>query len=374
MIKVAFIGQKGIPVNSGGVERYVENLANNLVKSGQEVLVYNRYNYLPERLHEFKNIEIVNTFYLKGKNLANITQTFSAVIDVLHRHVDVIHFQGIGPSLLSWLPKLLQPRLKIVATFHSFDYFNNKWSWFAKKMLIWGEYLMCRHADELIVLTAEMQSYVQQKYHRSAQLIPNGANLYLKSGQERLLPWGLAHHDYFLSVARIIKLKGLQYLITAFQKLETTKKLVIVGDGEYLSELKKLAANDKRIIFTGNQVGRTLDQLYAQAYLFIQSSEMEGLSTSLLEAMAHHTACLVSNIPANLRALADTGLSFISKDVLDLQNKLEYTLRHPEELKTKAQKAYQRIEQKFNWSKISQEILKVYEKLLMPKKENRNDF
>jgi len=365
IMKIAFIGQKGIPATNGGVERYVENLAIDLVLFNQEVLVYNRVDYLPTKLHEFKGIKIINKFYIKNKNLANITQTFLASLDVVRRQVDIVHFQGIGPSLLCWLPKLLKPRLKIIVTLHSFDYYNNKWSWFAKKMLQFGEFLMCRYADEIIVLTVSMQNYVKLKHHRETILIPNGAHLYTLADQDKLFSWGLIPGEYILSVSRLIKLKGLQYLIPAFKNLQTTKKLVIVGDGEYLSALEKLAAGDERIIFTGNQGGRVLDQLYANAYLFVQSSEMEGLSTSLLEAMAHRTACLTSDIIANRETLAGTGFTFVSKNITDLQTQLQKLISSPLDVESKAGLAYERIQREYTWSEIAKKILEVYKKLLV---------
>lgn len=361
-MKIAFIGQKGIPAKNGGVEKYVESLALNLSSLGQEVLVYNRRDYLPERLSEFKGIKLINLSYLPGKNVANITHTFLASLDVLKRQIDVIHFQGIGPSLLCWLPKLFNHKIKIVATLHSFDYGNEKWGGFAKIMLRLGEKLMCRYADEVIVLTESMRIYVHNKYRRDAVLIPNGATLYSQTETDKLIPWGLTPNNYIISVSRIIKLKGLQYLIKAFKNLETDKKLVIVGDGEYLPELEKMAEGDARIIFIGNQTGRTLDQLYANAQLFIQSSEMEGLSIALLEAMAHRTACLVSDIQANREAIADTGFMFQTKDVADLEKQLKYALANTDETKKMAELAYQRAKDQFDWQTITQKILSVYQR------------
>ncbi|MFA6995182.1 MAG: glycosyltransferase family 4 protein [Patescibacteria group bacterium] len=363
-MKIAFIGQKGIPANNGGVEKYVESLAVNLVALNQEVLVYNRQDYLPDQLKEFKGIKIVNISYFNSKNLANITQTFLAILDVLKRRVDIVHFQGVGPSLLCWLPKLFNPRLKIVATLHSFDYYNDKWSWFAKKMLQLGEHLMCRYADQVIVLSVFMKNYVKTKYNCEATLIPGGADLYTALDQDCLSTWSLSRGNYILSVSRIIKLKGLQYLISAFKNLKTTKKLVIVGEGEYLAVLKELAASDDRIIFTGNQNGRTLDQLYANAYIFVQPSEMEGLSISLLEAMAHRNACLVSDIEANREALAGTGFTFETKNTADLQKQLEKLLIDQEEVEIKAAAAYERARQNFTWVGVAERILKFYQNLL----------
>jgi len=361
-MKIAFIGQKGIPAKNGGVERYVESLALNLASMGQEVFVYNRRGYLPERLKEFRGIKLISLPYLKNKNLANITHTFLANLHVLRYHVDIIHFQGIGPSLLGWLPRLLSKKVKVVATLHSFDYGNEKWGGFAKLMLRLGEKIMCHRADEVIVLTESMKAYVEHKYHRQANLIPNGANLYDQIGEDKIMAWGLSQNNYILSVSRLIKLKGLQYLIEAFKTLATDKKLVIVGDGEYQAELEKLAGDNQRIIFTGNQTGRVLDQLYANAYLFVQASEMEGLSISLLEAMAHQTACLVSDIDANREAINTAGFTFKVKDVSDLQNKLVNLLDDHSGVEEKAALAYERVKENFSWPEITKKVLAVYQK------------
>lgn len=361
-MKIAFIGQKGIPSRDGGVERYVESLALNLVSLGQEVFVYNRNDYLPDRIREFRDITIVNTPYVHGKNFASITHSFLSLIDALRRKADIIHIQGVGPSLLTWLPKFIGSKAKVVATLHSFDYYNEKWSRFAKLMLRTGESVMCRFADEVIVLTHSTQDYVLSKHGRETVLIPNGSDLYDDPADDRILPWGLSRGSYILSVSRIIKLKGLQYLIPAFLSLNIDKKLVITGDGDYLPELEKLAAGDPRIIFTGNQRGRTLDQLYANAYLFVQPSEMEGLSIALLEAMAHKTACLVSDIQANIEAIGESGFTFESKNINSLKDRLQDLAGKADQVESMANAAYERAKVNFAWSDIARRILEVYQK------------
>lgn len=361
-MKIAFIGQKGIPARNGGVERYVESLATELINLNQTVFVYNRCDYLTPKISEFKGVSIINKAYLPGKNFANITHTFLSIIDALRRDIEVFHFQGIGPSLLCWLPKVFKPKVKVVATLHSFDYGNEKWSGFAKLMLRLGEKLMCRYADEVIVLTVFMRDYVKTKYNCDALIIPNGANLYEENGADKIAGWNLEKGGYILSVSRIIKLKGLQYLIAAYKNLETDKKLVITGDGEYLEELKKIAGDNKKIIFTGNQTGKTLDQLYANAYLFVQSSEMEGLSIALLEAMAHKTPCLVSDISANLEVIKDSGYVFKVNNLSDLKNNLVKLLNNPDGMSLKADLACERVKEFYSWSKVAKEVLEVYKK------------
>jgi hypothetical protein len=53
-MKIAFIGQKGIPAIAGGVEKHVEKLSTRLVAEGHEVTVYVRSHYTPATLETFQ--------------------------------------------------------------------------------------------------------------------------------------------------------------------------------------------------------------------------------------------------------------------------------------------------------------------------------
>ncbi len=360
-MKIAFIGQKGIPTKSGGVDRHVENLAMFLAMKGEEVIVYNRNGYLPEKISQWRGVRLVHLPFIDNKNLAAITHGFLATIDAIRKKVDVIHFHGIGPSLLTWIPRVFAPKIKVIATLHSFDYGNDKWSGFAKAMLRLGEKMMCKYAHEVIVLTDVMRDYLWQRYNRESNIIPNGAFVNHSDKSDKLLPFGLEPEKYIISVSRLIRLKGIQYLIEALKALpDKNIKLAIVGEGEYKEELEKLAQDDARIIFTGNQSGEALDQLYSNAALFVQSSEMEGLSISLLEALAHGIPCLVSEISANHQAADDTALYFESKNVDKLKLRLTYALDNPEEMKTLGAKGKKRAKEVFDWSKIADKTLTVY--------------
>lgn len=359
---IAFIGQKGIPAKNGGVDRHVENLARFLAMKGENVIVYNRKNYLANNIEEWNGVKLVYLPFINCQNLATITHGFLATIDAIKRKVDVIHYHGIGPSLLAWIPRVFAPKIKVVATLHSFDYGNDKWSGFAKSMLKLGEGSMCHYAHEIIVLTETMHDYLLQRHGRESFVIPNGAYINSDQGTDKLNEFGLESKKYILSVSRLIRLKGLQYLIPAFKEIKSDEKLVIVGDGDYLPKLKKLAAGDQRIIFTGNQTGKTLDQLYTNAKLFIQSSEMEGLSISLLEAMAHGLPCLTSEIIANQQAAGETAIYFTSKDIKNLEEKLNYCLTNPEKMVEIGRAGRERAKNIFNWEKISADTLAIYRK------------
>jgi len=361
-MKIAFIGQKGIPAKNGGVERYVESLATNLKALGQEVLVYNRRDYAD--INTYKGIELISLPALRSKNLEAISHTFLACLDVIRRPVDIIHFQSIGPSSLMWLVKIFKPRTPIVFTFHCQDYYHQKWGFFARLYLRLGEKIGCALADQIITISKELTEYVIREYHRTPIYIPNGADLLDKIPAQEIKKWNLEDGNYIAYIGRLVRHKGVHYLINAYQQLAPDKKLVVVGDGaytdDYVKELHAAAKGDKNIIFTGNQSGRALAELYSNAYLFVQPSESEGLSIALLEAMGHKTACLASDIRANLEALGSAGFTFTNTDVNDLRNKLKLTLSDSSLVATKAAEGYERIKSYFNWPDITSRVLEVY--------------
>lgn len=365
-MRIAFIGQKGIPAAGGGVERYVEDVATRLGGHGSQAIVYTRRAYTPASLQEYKGVKLISLPSLHTKHLDAISHTFLATLHAIWTKVDVIHFQSIGPALLSWLPKLLRPRIIVVSTLQSRDYEHLKWGVIARFMLRLGERFMCRFSDELIVVSQPMKEYVAAEYGLNATLVPNGANLYDEvTSDAHLQAWGLSKQGYIVAISRLIRHKGLGCLIEAYRLMKTDKKLVIVGadsfTAEYANELKSLAAGDPNIIFTGNQTGEALAELYSHAAAFVQPSESEGLSLALLEAMSRRLPVVVSDIPANLDAAGEAGFVFATNNPAALRDQLEYVLSHPEEAAARGSAGRRRIEELYDWDILVERIMRVYQ-------------
>jgi len=368
-MKIAFIGQKGIPAKDGGVERHVEGLAVKLAQHGHEVFVYVRNNYTNKNLNEYKGVRLIHLPSISTKSLDAISHTFLATVHSLFQPYDIIHFHSIGPNSLNWLVKIFKPKTKLVATYHCQDYFHQKWGFFARTYLKFGEYMTCKIPDKIISVSETLKKFIKNKFDVDAIAIPSGVDVSWNPNFSELEKWNLAKEEYIISVSRLIRHKGIHYLIEAFKNLEDKKstggkKLVIVGDGfytdKYVSYLKKLAEGRKNIIFTGSQTGETLSQLFSHACIFVQPSDSEGLSIALLEAMGYGKAVLVSDIPENLEAISDAGFSFKKGNAGDLENKLSELLNNPEEAAKFARDGKKRVEEIYNWDKIVDQIENVY--------------
>lgn len=374
-MKIAFIGQKGIPARSGGVEKHVEGLAVSLVERGHNVIVYSRKHYTESKIKNYQGVKIIHVPSIPTKNLDAISHTFLSILDVLRRDVDIIHFHSIGPSSLLWIVKLLKPHAKVIATFHSQDYYNQKWGLFARMYLKFSEWVACTQADEVIVISKLLAQYVRQSYKIEPLYIPNGVHVGNSTTTNYLDQWKLEKDNYILAVARLIPLKGLHHLIKAYASIQSDKKLVIVGDSaytdKYVKDLQELAASDARVCLTGQQNGEVLAELFGNASLFVQSSESEGLSVALLEAMGYGLPVLVSDIPGNLEAIGDTGYSFRCNNEIHLRQQLELLLADTSNLREKGVLAKQRVEKEYNWNAITTATEQAYAEQISKRTERK---
>jgi glycosyltransferase involved in cell wall biosynthesis len=372
-MRIAFIGQKGIPTQSGGVEKHVENVAVRMAQAGHDVFVYVRSHYTDPSLKTYKGVTLIHTPSINTKHLDAITHTFFSTLHALFGGYDVIHYQAVGPSTLAFIPKLLLWKTKVVATFHCQDQFHKKWGWFARNYLKFGEYAVCTMPDKTIAVSRGLQEYALQQHSCQAELIPNGADIETNVGSDALGQFGLKKNRYILSVGRLVKHKGVHYLINAFGQLEDTNKipnnfkLVIVGKNaetpEYEEYLKMMSRDRENILFLGEQTGENLRQLFANAYLFAQPSESDGMSIALLEAMGYGLAVIVSDIDANVEPVSDTGIIFENKNTDDLRDKLAYLLNRPEEVAALGAKAKNRIANTYSWDAIAKQTVQLYQSL-----------
>jgi len=374
-MKIAIIGQKGIPAFSGGVEKHVENLSVHLANLGHDVTVYTRSRYSKTKLKTYMGVNLINLPSIPTKHLDAISHTFFSVLDaIFRRDYDIIHFHSIGPSSLIWLVKLFKPRIPVVATFHTQCYHHKKWGNLAKYYLKFGEFVCCHSADKVITVSETLKKYADKKYQITTVYIPNGVNIpQLASAQIISQRWSLLKNSYIVVITRLIAHKGVQYVINAYNDIKTDKKLVIVGSGhftdKYASDLRKLAENNQNIIFTGNQSGATLAELFSNAFFFIQPSESEGLSIALLEAISFGRAVLVSDIPENLEPIGDFGFVFKNKNVADLKNKMKYLLDNPDLAEQRGKLGREFVLNKYNWQNISREIINLYQEAIREKNQ-----
>jgi glycosyltransferase involved in cell wall biosynthesis len=372
-LHIAMIGQKRVPSREGGVEIVVWEMAQRLVRMGHLVDCYNRSGYhihprdydtkpgMPGRYDGGVRIITVPTF--RNVKLNAIVYSVLASFRVLFTHYDVIHYHAEGPSIMCWLPKLFGR--KVVVTIHGLDWQRSKWGHFASRMLRMGEKTAVKNADEIIVLSENLQEYFQKEYGRKTHFIPNGINRGYRLQADLIRTrYGLRGGDYYMSLSRIVPEKGIHYLVEAFRKTKTDKKLLICGGSggtdEYYHEIEKMAAEDPRIIMTGFIEGEELEELLSNAYCYVLPSDVEGMAISLLEAMSYGNCCLVSDIKENTEVVRDHAVTFRKGDVEDLREKLQMLEDNPDTAASYRDTAADFICGEHSWDEMVEETVKLY--------------
>ena len=135
-------------------------------------------------------------------------------------------------------------------------------------------------------------------------------------------------NQFIVAIGRLTKQKNFKFLISCFQKLTDSKpnlKLVILGDGEEMQNLKKLIHTknlENNIFLLGHS--QNVFSYLSRAKLFILSSLWEDPGWVLLEAAASNTLILSSdckNGPSEIIDNNNAGQLYKSDDEQDFINK-----------------------------------------------------
>lgn len=372
-LKIAMIGHKVVPSRRGGIELVLTTLCPLLVKRNCKVICYNRAGDKIEneyigtvKNHRYRGVYLKKVFTVNKKGLSAMTASFFASLAAAFGSYDIIHYHAEGPCAMMWIPKLFGKRC--IATVHGLDWQREKWqNGIGSKYIRFGEKVLARYADEIIVLSKGVQEYFEKTYHRKTTMIPNGvARPKKRKAQIITKQYGLKGNDYYCALARLTEEKGIHYLIQAYQKINTDKKLLIAGDtsdtDDYVKYLKKLAGGNPNIIFTGFVSGKLLDEIYSNAYVYILPSNLEGMPLSLLEAMSYGNAVIGSSISEITDVVEDKAVIFEKSNIDDLAGKMQMLEDYPELVKKYQSEAADYICGRYNWEDVADKTLRVYKK------------
>jgi len=305
-LRIAMIGQKGLPATFGGIEHHVENIGRRLADRGHDVTVYCRASYAPLPGATYLGMRASSAPTVGTKHLDAIVHSATSTMKAMAAGVDVVHYHGIGPAFVAPIPRMFSSA-KVVLTVHGLDHQRAKWNPAAKALLGTAHWMSGRVPDRLVVVSEELGRHYREEFGKDAAYICNGVTTSGSAGPDAVRRFGLEPGRYALFVGRLVPEKRPDLLIRAFRRIDGDLRLAVVGDSsfsdDYSKALRALAAPDPRIVFTGFAYGDTLGALYEQARLFVQPSALEGLPLTLLEAVSHNAPVLVSDLPAHLEVI-----------------------------------------------------------------------
>ncbi len=399
---LAILGGK----DTGGMNVYVRDLTTTLGRMGVHVDVFTRSQdeHVPHVLHDlgFGN-RVVHVpagpeVPLPKRQLAEHIPQF---VDGVHRFAeekgiqyDLIHshywMSGIAAGALSDL----WSGTPILQMFHTLGEMKNRVARSDEERegeyRLDGERQVLRRADRIIASTLAERAQLEWLYKADASkivIIPPGVDtchFYPISVDEARQFIGLRPEDrMILFVGRIEPLKGLDTLIRALACLrpsdccEPVHLAVIGGDPDASSEdmtaemahIQQLCDElcmGKMVAFLGKRGQDTLTYYYSAAEVLVMPSHYESFGMVALEAMACGTPVIASQVGGLAFLVQDgvTGYTVPADDPDALCEKLTLILVN-ESLRRRLGDAAAEYAQNYDWEKIAQQILRVYEELIM---------
>jgi len=367
-MRIAMIGQRGIPATFGGVEHHVEELGSRLAERGHHVTVYCRANYTADRHATYRGMRPRYLPTVSSKHLDAIVHSTLSTGDAMLAKADIVHYHAVGPGLPAVLPRYLS-RAKVVLTVHGLDAERAKWSRSAQQVLRTAQWLSVRVPDATIVVSRDLAEHFHHRYGRPTCYIPNGV------GDPTLRPpdairrrFGLRGDDYVLFVGRLVPEKAPDLLLRAFSTIDREAKLVLAGGSsftdEFVRSLRSLAASDPRIILPGYVYGDLLEELYSNAAVFVLPSLLEGLPLTLLEAISYGIPVVASDIAPHREVLGPERPLVPPGDERALAEAIEQALEHRAEERLEAEAIRPRILQAYRWEATTDATEALYERLL----------
>ena len=369
------------PLPVGGAERQAERLAEYL--SGKNLWV----GVITRKVGSLSKVEKRNGFIVyrirqfgSGK-FKSILFTIGAFFGVLRlrKHFDILHaHMEFSSAVAATIAGKLIGK-PVIVKFSSSGFSSavkqSSATWLGRLRL--G--ILRRWANAYVALTNEMEEeLLAEGFPRSKVFrMDNGINANEfsptadKESAKAFL--NLSKMNVIIFIGRLVSVKALPVLLTAFEralKVDPSLHLLLLGQGPEQKALEVLSENlgiQSRVTFVGN-VDDVKPYLQA-ADIFVLPSLGEGLSNSLLEAMAMGLACIGTRIMGSMDALGNgaNGILVEPNNVDQLADALIRLATDKNEVKRLGLLARQRILENYDFSVVGMRYYALYNHLVNSK-------
>jgi glycosyltransferase involved in cell wall biosynthesis len=366
-IRLAAFGFRSIPPREGcaGADKFASELYPRLVSLGHQVVGYNRLYPGQDPLgSNYKGVKLMNFKTCKKKGFDTLIHSMKCTFHIIFKNTgEVVHIQNGGNSI--WAIFLRITGKKVFISQDGIDWSRDKWPWYGKVFLWMSAFITAYFPNQVIFDNIYARDLFETRFHKKFCFVPFGSEvddfIEIEEIFEKL---DIRRHDYFLFVGRFIPDKGLHYLIPAFERVKTNKKLVLVGGSPNPSDYEKQLhkTEDKRIFFAGYIYGVEILTLMKNAYCYVQPSDIEGLSPVILNLMGLGTPIICSDIRENIYAVSEDALLFKKGNIDSLTTALEISLNSYGQILMNAERAKSRALTTYNWSTVALEHEKYFMK------------
>lgn len=359
-MNIAILGSRGIPNNYGGFETCAEELSVRLVQGGDQVTVYCSKPYTLGSEKYFHGVRRVILPTIKHKSLDKLFYVVYSLIHVcfLNPKPQAVLMLGVSGSLFCFIPRLFG--IKVAINVDGLEWQRKKWGKFASKYLKASEKAACITCNRVITDALYIQNYYRKKYHKETQFIPYGIKDMKVESTETLKKLGVEPGEYVLFVSRFEPENNPLLVRKAFEKVITTKKLVLLGSSPYANEYdqKVKKTTDPRIIIPGGIFGKGYLELQKHAYMYIQATEVGGIHPALIEAIGSGHCIVANDVPEHREVLKEAG-AYYNGTIKGLTAKLQKLLDSPNLVEQHRELTKEHISE-YSWAKITTQYRELF--------------
>lgn len=308
---------------------------------------------------------------LSLQNIAAYKQLVKLIRD---ENIDYIHCNTPVGGILGRLAGKKCKVKRVIYQAHGFHFYKGapKLNWLLYYPV---EKWLAHYTDALITINQEDYELAKKKFK-----LRNGGKVYYVPGVgidvaqfapegkapiEKRIELGIPQDAFVLiSVGELNKNKNNRVIISAMEKLgQVNIHYVLCGVGDQEESLRQqahAAGLHNRVHFLGFR--KDVKELYKMSDCFVMPSQREGLSRSIMEAMASGLPCIASRIRGNTDLLDGTDGGFLcnTMDVSAYAEKIKLLAGDAELRKRMGRNNLQTIE-KFSTETVTDEIRRIYD-------------
>lgn len=351
MKKITFISPN---LKSGaGIERITSVLINHFVKLGCEVQLI----LLWDNIVEFNIPESVKITFMDFSRKKKLLYAVLHINQLIRKiEGDCIYSLMNPASDIAILAGKLSKKKVIVAERNDPSRFP-----FSKKNRIIRN-ISYRFADRIVFQTKKQSEYFSRKIQKKGIVICNPVR------NNMPVPYNGVRNKHIVTTGRLAIQKNIPLLFKSFSKIAgeyPDYDLYLYGKGPLETELKKQAKQmglENRIHFEGFK--ENIDDIIKDSAMYVSSSDFEGISNSMIEALALGIPSICTDCPiGGARQMIINGVNGLLvpvKDADSLYKAMKKLIDNPEYAKALGNEA-QKIRTLYPEDKIVMEWLKISE-------------
>lgn len=358
------------PPIGGGGSRVVHGLSRELVRQGHEVdLLTTRFRSQPA-VQSLDGVQVHRVRCVRfRKHFCTLPEVATYVWAALprlralaaRRSYDIHHAHFVFPDGLNALRIREMQGLPYILTAHGTDVpgYNPHRVRVLHRLLARTWRRVARNASVLVCPSRSLQTLVARRDpDLGTTIVPYGFDV----GRYRV---NASRQKRILVVTRMLRRKGVQYLLEAVRDLQLEHEIHLVGDGPYLPALRRLASKLRTpATFHGwldNDSARLTD-LYETSDVFVLPSESENFPVSLMEAMDAGLAIVTTRGTGCAEVVGEAGVLVEPHNASALSSALRALLSEPDRLRRLGQAARARLAAEFAWPVVAARYVGLYEK------------